>query len=204
MAARNSNLSGKKFGRWTAIAKAGAGKWLCRCECGVSRPVNTKNLKSGASSSCGCLQREITRASAYRLTHGKANTPTWISWQRMKQRCLYKGAASYASYGGAGITVCDRWLSFENFLADMGERPQGKTLDRIDNRKGYEPGNCRWATQVQQERNKTNNRIVIYSGKARTLAEVAEITGVNYFLLFDRIVRYGWSVDKAVNTPKRR
>lgn len=110
------------------------------------------NLRSGDSKSCGCIKREVT--SARSIKHGYAKTRTWVSWQEMKRRCDKPEAPGYQHYGGRGIGVCDRWREFANFVADMGERPDGTSLDRVDVNGDYTPDNCRWATTSQQGRNK--------------------------------------------------
>jgi hypothetical protein len=118
--------------------------------------VRAAYLSSSRGRSCGCLGREIHKAQGkvLNLIHGKANTPIYRLWKSMKNRCFNVNNKSYLDYGGRGITVCERWLKFENFFADMGERPQGKSLDRINNNGGYEPSNCRWATSKQQVHNR--------------------------------------------------
>lgn len=121
---------------------------LCRCDCGVEVVRLVCHLRSGGTTSCGCKVRIHGHAGAER-------TPTYISWMSMRARCTNPNHRDYRHYGGRGITVCDRWIdSFENFLADMGERPSGTTIDRIDNDAGYELGNCRWADAVTQRRNR--------------------------------------------------
>lgn len=128
-------------------------QWLCQCACGNQIVVRSTNLQSGNSHSCGCLRHTVP------LRHGHAKekyrTPTYNSWSSMIQRCTNpKEINRYKYYGGCGIVICDRWLKFENFLADMGERPAGKTLDRYPNPYGnYEPENCRWATYKEQRHN---------------------------------------------------
>ena len=134
------------------------------CDCGTVTTVFLKHLRSGASQSCGCLSRE--RASERRgaanpmTTHGLTRTPTYETWRSMLGRCLNLNAPSARHYSGRGITVCERWRTFENFLADMGVRPYGRTLDRIDNDGNYEPGNCRWATPKEQRANQRPRSLV--------------------------------------------
>jgi hypothetical protein len=122
----------------------------------------------------------------------------------MIQRCTNPNSEKFPSYGGRGITVCDRWLKFENFLADMGEPPPGKQIERIDNSKGYEPGNCKWATRFEQARNKRNNRLVTYQGETFCVAEWAEKKGLKIPTLWTRLFKWNWEIERALNAPVRR
>lgn len=123
------------------------------------------------------------------------------SWHCLKQRCLNKNSNRYDSYGAKGVTVCDRWLnSFKNFLDDMGERPKNTTIDRIDNSKGYEPGNCRWATKREQAVNRKTTRFYTLNGETKCLKDWARDYKVHYLMLFKRVKR-GWSLEDALNKP---
>lgn len=161
-----SDLTGMRFGRLTVIAAAGIKsrqrQWRCVCDCGGTKVVAGSSLKSGCTKSCGCLNSETARKA--RTSHGMFGAPEYNSWAAMIQRCTNEKEKRFADYGGRGIKVCARWLeSFENFYADMGERPEGMTLDRKENDGNYEPSNCRWATKLEQS--SINGRIGLLSLK---------------------------------------
>lgn len=151
--------TGARFGRLTALRRNGSDRttgealWECTCDCGGHLTVRGSSLSSGNTGSCGCLPPDNQRALF--TTHNMHTSRTYHSWQHMKTRCYNPRHIGYKDYGGRGIAVCDRWRhSFENFLADMGERPPGHTIGRIDHDKPYEPGNCQWETRRQQGRSK--------------------------------------------------
>lgn len=149
------------------------------------------------------LQKQ--RASEANRTHGMSRTSEYSAWCRMKQRCTVTTHRDYPSYGGRGIEVCERWLeSFENFIADMGLKPcLGVSIDRIDNERGYEPWNCRWATPTQQANNRRSSKVICANGVTRTMAEWARVTGIDEGAIQQRISKLGWSPARAVTTPTR-
>jgi len=146
----------EKYGRLTVLGFAFVKKrercYLCVCDCGTLRIVSGRNLVAGRTRSCGCFQRD--RASAANLKHGYSETAVYEVWENMLQRCLNERHPNFRYYGGRGISVCYRWLTFENFLADMGDKPEGLEIDRIDNDGNYEPENCRWVDKPTQNRNR--------------------------------------------------
>jgi hypothetical protein len=157
------SLEGQRFGRLVVLGKHTEGKtvkWLCRCDCGEEKYIYRGSLLSGCSQSCGCLRREnsanLLKANRFAVTHGKSYTRTYHIWQGIKERCLNQHKKQYRRYGGRGIGVCDSWMDFENFLADMGECPDGLSIDRIDNNGNYEPKNCRWITMHEQFKTRTH------------------------------------------------
>lgn len=158
------DLYGQRFGKLTVRGWAGNSRWICRCDCGGEAFVLTANLRRGNTSSCGCIKR--VGASKRATTHGLSNTPAYRTWLSIRRRCHGNGGHGYDDYGAKGITVCDAWReSVEAFVRDVGQPPSlDHTLDRIDNFRGYEPGNVRWATSKQQARNKRNNVRMEFQG----------------------------------------
>jgi len=174
------------------------GYLLCQCRCGNRRQVRADHIRTGVTRSCGCLMTESRFGR--RRTHGRYGTPENRAWRNMLNRCHNPGSPDYARYGGRGIFVCNRWRrSFAAFLADMGERPgPAYSLDRIDNDRGYEPGNVRWATRVQQARNKRTNVVLSHDGQSRTVAEWSAITGISIGTILRRIRHHGFTESRAL------
>ena len=198
------DISGQTFGRLTVLDQAngspGSFVWMCRCQCGNIVWVRRRHLVIGKTKSCGCFNRDS------HTTHGHAKnsfkTRTYRTWESMRRRCYDPKNKSYHFYGGKGITVCNRWKTFSNFLHDMGERPPNRTLDRIRNDDSYSPSNCRWATNAEQARNVKRNLIVWHQGKRFICSDLAKKYGIPHRTFTQRI-RYGWSVEKAVTVPIR-
>ena len=158
------DLTGNKIGRWTVISRAENGsckqvRWECVCECGTKKSVSSQLLINGSSTSCGCVQKEMMKN---RQTHGKSHrnrTPEYTTWASMIQRCTNQNNRNYHHYGGRGIKICSEWMDFTKFLADMGDRPDGYSLDRIDVNGDYCKENCKWSSQTEQMHNlRTNNK----------------------------------------------
>ncbi len=211
------DLTGKTFGRWTVLRHVpghGSGRWLCRCICNTKSIVQSKHLRTGRSISCGCLRTEqiVTRST----THGHAGrtdkSAAYKTWCDIIRRCDSTDRKDSYLYNLRGINVCDGFRVFENFLADMGERPDGKSIDRKDNDKSYDCGhckdckrrgataNCRWATSKQQMRNTRRNHLVTIAGETHCLSEWAEIYGVSRDTFKYRI-NAGWEPLRALTAP---
>lgn len=160
--------------------------WPCVCDCGGSAMVTITDLKKRAKANGGCVL-------CFRITHGhgSSSNPTYSKYQAMKQRCSNPEHVSYADYGGKGIKVCKRWAdSFEAFLEDMGESPAGMSIERIDGGKGYTPGNCKWATILEQANNRSNNTPVTFNGvNYPTVAAACRALGLNHATIRMRINR---------------
>lgn len=176
---------------------------ICICRCGETVTLLNCDLLRGSVNSCGCLRREIVAARS--TVHGHASrlnvSPTYESWHQMKRRCNNINNAAYENYGGRGISVCIRWSSFNNFLADMGECPLGLTLGRKNNDGNYEPSNCEWQTNTEQNRNKRTNRMFTVNGLTGCLSFMAERFGIRSDTAIRRIDRMGWPVEKSFTTP---
>lgn len=160
------------------------------CDCGNLHRMNKKHF--GTIKSCGC----------HRKKHGMSQTGMYMAWNAMIERCCNPNCEAFKHYGGRGISVCERWRDFRNFLADMGERPAGMTIERENNDGNYEPGNCRWATMKEQGRNKRTTRILTHNGRTMPLMDWAEELGVSCATIHNRIQR--WGLEAALSTPPVR
>lgn len=204
-------LEDRRFERLTAltcVGKTNGGHrlWKCLCECGTECVVAAYELISKHSRSCGCLQREAASVNGKRSrTHGKADSYIYHVWNGLKGRCYRESDPGYPNYGGRGIKVCERWLnSFENFYADMGDKPSPQhSLDRIDVNGNYEPSNCRWATQKEQANNKRNNVFLTLGNKTLTIAQWSRELEMHQATLEWRL-RKGWPVTKALTQEVKK
>jgi hypothetical protein len=200
---RLPDLTGEKYGRLTILSMYRDDKnkpiAKCLCECGVEKEISVYMLRNGDAQSCGCLNFENNA----NYKHGYKGTPTNVCWCDILQRCNNPNNTRYNQYGGRGITVCERWIKFENFLEDMGEKPDNMSIDRINNDDGYYKENCRWATTKEQSINKTNSVYVDYKGEHVLLFELTSRLGLDHITVRSRIRKYGWSVEDALTIPKK-
>ena len=185
------NIIGMQFGKLTVIRRAtnsntGHARWECLCECGSFVESFASSLKRMRFISCGCAKRNTMKG-----------TPTYYTWQSILKRCLNSNEESFKWYGGRGITVCDGWRYFDNFLADMGVRPPGMTIERKDCNKGYFKDNCVWATPAEQANNKRTTVRIECLGVTKTQAQWAYYSGVKQPLLSWRL-KHGWPVERAL------
>jgi hypothetical protein len=176
--------TGQRFGMLVAEHFLSAGFWLCRCDCGRLKETNIHSAAAGRIKSCGCKTRDFLRAGV--LKHGKSYEKIYGIHEQMLARCYNKNNPRYKRYGGRGIKVCRRWHSFANFYADMGDRPENKTLDRRDNDGDYKPANCRWASAYEQSNNKHTSRKVKINGRVQSMAQWAREYGLNRGTVYSR------------------
>jgi len=192
------DLINNTYGYWTVLSESSRSKsnkrmWKCLCKCGLTQDVNQSNLISGKSSKCRECSRELIRNSVKLADHRLYST-----WKSMKNRCLNPNNATYSNYGGRGISVCDRWLSFNSFVEDMFPSfEEGLTLDRIDVNGNYEVGNCRWANTETQSNNKVNSLKLHFDGSFYTEAQLARKFGISRSTIQARRLK-GWSVEEMI------
>lgn len=204
------NLIGLRFGRLTVIGLAGKLPrktwfryfWTCACDCSKYIVVPSVVLSSGNTCSCGCLCRDLAAQRCAR--HGKFESPEYGVWEGVIRRCLNPKSDCWENYGGRGIGVCDRWRDFQNFYSDMGRRPSPKhTIDRINNDGDYEPGNCRWATRIEQANNTRSSHWMEFDGKRLTIAGWSRELGINKGTIAARI-RSNWSIGNILTQPVKQ
>ncbi len=206
MSGIRQDITGRKFNFLTATKYIGNcfktrhSVWEFYCHCG--RIVNRMAcmVKSGKTKSCGCMNWKKEK-DGYIF---RSNHPLYETWVGMMRRCYVKTRRNYMFYGGRGIAVCDRWKKFDEFVSDMGERPNGMTLDRIDNNGNYSPENCRWIDFRNQCINRRSTRFISHDGKNQCLQDWANEKNINVATLHNRINDYGWSVKDALETPVRK
>lgn len=195
---------GQKFGNLTVTGRGGKKNrrtfFECVCDCGKTCTVRSDHVRSGHTVSCGCKnQRKEKRGhNGFR----EKSHPLRQIWNAMKSRCYRPDSISYRFYGAKGVRICDRWLVFENFDADMSPRPVGCSIDRIDSNGDYCPENCKWSTALEQSRNRSSTRNITLYGRSWPVSQWAEISGIQAKTIYARLDR-GWSDKRAVFTPVR-
>jgi len=169
------------------------------CDCGAVLQVRRDALRSGRTTSCGCRRREefIRRSTKHGHSGRTASTPEYRAWASMIQRCTNRQSKAFEWYGARGISVCERWKDFPSFLADMGSRPPGTSIERIENEGNYEPGNCKWATREEQMRNTRRNGNVVFNGKTMCATDAARALGIPPGRIFWRVHKHGVSHQEA-------
>ena len=196
---RNTKLDivGKRFGKLTALSfLPDDGKYayfMFQCDCGNTKRILAQSAMSGNTTSCGCVQKAaLLKANTIHGQSGKRRTKTYNSWAGMMDRCEWGGhPTAYPKYGGAGIKVCERWHTFELFFQDMGERPPGTSIERVDGTKGYSPDNCKWATQLEQNLNTTRTVKVKFGGEVALVYHLCEKFKLSRTVVRSRAVRRG-------------
>lgn len=201
-------MIGERFGRLVVTLEAGQDKYsswlyLCKCDCGKDKVAAGWLLRRGDIKSCGCYRAEVLKAkSDSQRTHGARHTRAYYAWINMRNRCDRPNHKFYGDYGARGIKICDAWQKFENFLADMGQPPEGLTLERKENSLGYDKANCVWATKKVQANNRRSSRFIEFNGQRKTLQQWADETGMKRATIAYRIDKGGMTPEQALTTPK--
>lgn len=197
------NLTGRQFGKLTVVARgensrAKKARWICRCDCGLNTLVVSSDLLAGKTRSCGCAKPGESRA-----LFGSNLPVEYNTWVNMRARCNNPNHPKFRRYGGRGIRVCERWDSFANFFADMGEKPSARhSIDRIDVHGDYCPENCKWSTDREQSCNRTNNKLITAHGETLTQSQWARRLGVHDSIIYSRL-KNGWDPERAVSEPPK-
>ena len=196
-----------KFNSWTIIDDSIPKSTIVRCDCGFEAIRQRGDIISGRSRCCNSCRYKNRKGKGNPkiLKHGKSYTKTMTTWSEMKRRCYKEDRIDYKNYGGRGITICDRWLhgdgnktGFHCFLEDMGDRPDGMTIDRINHDGDYEPSNCRWATNIEQMNNRQDSRFIEYKGERMTMANAARRFNVPYRSIYNRVVLKGMNPEDVI------
>jgi hypothetical protein len=204
------NLLGRKFGRWTVVEESirvpGStnARWLCRCDCGKERVVVDGPLIRGSSRSCGCLSVELSvkRSTTHGQSSGGRPTREFRIWKGIVERCKNPNSPAFSRYGGRGIGICKEWVRFEDFFRDMGKCGAGMTIERVNNDEDYGPDNCKWATRLEQSRNRSSSKRLDAFGEFKTIAEWSEDErcAVTRNVLYQRASR-NWPPELAITSP---
>jgi hypothetical protein len=191
------DITGKRFNYLTISGYIGNGYWLCTCDCGKEKILKTSRITSDHTKSCGCI------AKLNALKHNGTGSREYNIWTNLKARCLNPNNTAYKNYGGRGITVCENWKnSFENFINDMGLCPDGYSIDRVENDKGYNKENCIWNTSSNQALNRRSNYNIEYKNKTKPLKQWCNELNMNYAKTFARINKLNWTIEKAFEYQK--
>ena len=203
------DLTGQRFGRLTVVERAENGsdkkpRWFCACDCGNRTAVSGADLRAHKVVSCGCYRNQQLAKRNY--VHGKVDSMLYEVWKGMKQRCTNPKHIGFDRYGGRGIKVCDEWIhdyqAFYRWAMASGYE-NGLSIDRIDNDRGYSPDNCRWATRKEQNNNTSSNRLILFNGQSKTMAQWGEERGIRKST-YDSRLRRGWSPEEALGLVPRK
>lgn len=205
-----TDITGRNYGRLKVLSfyKSinGHSRWLCQCSCENKKVVEVSSLNNGTTKSCGCLRNELRSLSVITHGHTRKNekgghrTSEYATWEAMKARCCNPNDKGWKDYGGRGIVICERWMRFENFFADMGKRPKGKSINRVNNSLGYYKENCKWSSPKEQQRNTRANVLLTFQGKTQPLIVWTEELKIPMECLRARIKR-NWTTERALLTP---
>lgn len=206
----SQNLTDQQYGRLIVINRTGKDKWgsilwLCQCECGKTTSITSSSLTSGKTNSCGCLRKELlaSKFTTHGHTRGRKYSRIYRIWASINQRCNNPNDKDFHHYGGRGITVCQRWRTFTNFLTDMGKPPANYQIDRINNDGPYCLDNCHWTTRGEQARNKRTNRLLTLNEKTQCITDWCQELGIHRSTLSYRL-KNKWSIKDALTKPVRK